>query len=182
MTDQGLTGKGKSPIVRLAGKYGLISAVSLILGLGIIYYAGKHPLLINIVFDLRILIFALFIFIGIREYRQDYNNGILHFWQGLYIGIILYITAAFITSLFIWIFAGWLDVDFLTSFIAKSMETLETNKQVIIESLGERNFNAAMEGLPTTTAGNLAFDYFLKSMPIGFILTLVISMLLRRRV
>lgn len=181
MTDQELTAKTNSPLVRLAGKYGLISAAALILGLVIIYYAGKHPLLINIVFDLRILIFALFIFIGIREYKQDYNSGMLHFWQGLSIGLILYISAALITSLFIWIFAGWLDVDFLSSFITTSMETLEINKQVIIESLGERNFNAAMEGLPTTTAGNLAFDYFLKSMPIGFILTIVISMLLRRR-
>lgn len=39
----------------------------------------------------------------------------------------------------------------------------------------------AIQILPNTTANNLAFDYFLKSMSIGLILTLLLSILMRRK-
>ena len=96
--------KRASPLVRVAGKYGAIAGLVLTAGLIIIYYAGKHPLLINILFDLRILIFILFIFVSLREFKDDFNESILHFWQGLYGGIIVYITAAFVTSILLWLF------------------------------------------------------------------------------
>jgi hypothetical protein len=182
LTDQNPVRKGPSPLVRIGGRYGVISAISLITGISILYYAGKHPLLINVFFDLRILVFILFIFIALREFREDFNNKILHFWQGIYIGLLVYIIAALLTSLFIWVFAGWIEPDFLNSFISTSMENLQINKEIIIESLGEKNYQAAIEGLPTTSANNLAFDYFLKSMPIGFILTFIIAIFLRKKV
>jgi hypothetical protein len=174
-------GKGPSPLVRIAGKYGAIAGLVLTAGLVVIYFAGKHPLLINILFDLRILVFLLFIFVTLREFRDEYNNKILHFWQGLYTGIIVYISAAFITSLLLCLFASWIEPDFVTSFIGQSLANLEENKEMIIESLGQDKYDGAVEGLPSTTAGNLAFDYFLKSMPIGFILTLITSIIMRNK-
>ena len=173
--------KGPSPLVRVAGKYGAIAGLLLTVGLIIIYYAGKHPLLINILFDLRILVFALFIFVALKEFKDDFNQKVLHFWQGLYAGIIVYISSATVASLLIWVFAGWIEPEFVTTFIDQSLTNLETNKEIIIESLGEDKYNAAISGLPSTTAGNLAFDYFLKSMPIGFILTIIISIILRNK-
>jgi len=173
--------RGPSPLVRIAGKYGAIAGIVLTAGLIGIYFAGKHPLLINILFDLRILVFLLFIFVTLREFRDEYNNKILHFWQGLYAGIVVYISASFITSLLLWMFASWIEPDFVSSFIDQSIANLEENKEMIIESLGQENYSGAVEGLPSTTAGNLAFDYFLKSMPIGFILTLITTIIMRNK-
>lgn len=182
-TDQisAINGKGPSPLVKVAGKYGAIAGLVLMAGLVVIYFFGKHPLLINILFDLRILIFLLFIFVTLREFREDYNNKVLHFWQGLYAGIIVYISAAFITSLLVWMFASLIEPDFVATFIEQSLANLENNKEMIIESLGQENYDGAVEALPSTTAGNLAFDYFLKSMPIGFILTLITSIIMRNK-
>ena len=174
--------KKPSPLVRVAGKYGAIAGLVLITGLIVIYLAGKHPLLINILFDLRILVFILFIFVALKEFKDDRNQGILHFWQGLYAGIIVYITAAMVASLLLWAFAGWIEPDFVASFISQSLSNLEGNKEIIIQSLGEDKYNSAVSGIPSTTAGNLAFDYFLKSMPIGFILTLIISIIMRNKI
>ena len=173
--------RSPSPLVRVAGKYGAIAGLILTAGLIIIYFTGRHPFLISILFDLRILMFILFIFVAIREFKDDFNNKTLHFWQGLYLGIIVYVTAALIASLLIWIFAGGINPNFVQSFINLSIENLEKNKDIIIESLGENNYNAAIESLPSTTASNLAFDYFLKSMPIGLILTLIISIIMRNK-
>ena len=174
-------GKAQSPLVRISGKYGAIAGIILTIGMIGMYYAGRHPLSISIAFDLRIFIFILFIFVAIREFKEDNNQGLLHFWQGLYIGIIVYLLAAFITSMLMWIFAGLIEPDYVQSFINFSIENLENNKVAVIDSLGEKRYNAAIEGLPSTTARSLAFDYFLKSMPIGFILTLILSILLRKR-
>lgn len=165
--------------MRVAGKYGAVAGVILAIALIVLYYLDRHPLMIKIWYDLRILIFILFIFFAIKEFKEDVNKRILHFWQGLSISIIVYSLAAFIASIVIWIFAKWIDPGFVQSFIDLSIEGLQRDKELIIESLGERRFNAAIENLPSTTAGNLAFDYFLKSFPIGLLLTLIITLFMR---
>jgi hypothetical protein len=87
---------------------------------------------------------------------------------------------AFITSLLIWALGGIIDPSFVSEYISLSTNKLVSNKEVIIETMGEDKFNSALANLPSTTSIDLAFDYFLKSMPIGFILTLIISILLRK--
>ena len=165
----------------VAGKYGSIGSLITFVALVSLYYLGRHPLLIPIAFDLRIIVFALFIIVAIREFRNESNAGVLHFWQGLAIGIATYVLIAFIVSLALWIFAGMVDPGFVSDYIQLSVERLEGNRDVFLETIGEERLNKALEALPATSAGDLAFDYFLKSLPIGFILTLVITLFFRRQ-
>jgi len=170
-----------SPIVKVAGKYGFIGGLVLTATLIILFYLGKHPLfLIPLVFDLRILLFALFITLAIREFKET-NDSVLHFWQGLTIGLICYILISFLTAIFLLIFGGLIDPSFVSEYIQLSIDNLNANRDVFEETIGSEVLDNAIENLPSTTANDLAFDYFLKSTPIGFILTLGISLMLRKQ-
>jgi len=167
-------------MVRIAGRYGILGALVLFVTIVGLFYLGRHPLLIPIFFDLRIFLFTLFLVFAIREFKNS-ADGILHFWQGMSIGIVCYVMIAFATSLLMWVWSGVFDPSFVSEYISLSTQKLIDNQEVIVESLGLEKYNSAIEKLPSTTANDLAFDYFLKSMPIGFILTLIISILLRKQ-
>ena len=164
-----------------AGRYGVLGAAITVAALIALYYLGRHPLLIPLAFDLRIIVFALFILIAVREYRNDLNKGTLHFWEGLSIGLACYVLIAFIASLTMWLFGGIIEKAFVTDYIQQSMDRLQDNRDVYLQSIEEKRLDAAINALPSTSAGDLAFDYFLKSLPIGFILTLIITLFFRRQ-
>jgi len=172
--------EAQTPLVRIAGRYGFYGSLVTIVALVSLFYLNRHPYLIPLVYDIRIFLFALFIFFSIREFRNS-NQNVLHFWQGISIGMITYVLITFLTSIFIGIFAKWIEPAFVSEYIRLSIDQLNQHKEAILETLGADKFNAAVKKLPSTTAGDLAFDYFLKSMPIGFILTLIISVLLRKQ-
>ncbi len=173
------SGTGPSPMVRIAGRYGLLGAIVLFITLTGLFYLGQHPLLIPFLFDLRIFLFALFLVFAIKGFR-DKSNGELHFWQGLSIGIVCYVMIAFITSLLLWIWGGIIDPSFVSEYISLKTDELISNMEIWTEMVGKDTFNSQLNRLPNNTSLDLAFDYFLKSMPIGFILTLIISILLRK--
>ncbi|MCH8231630.1 MAG: DUF4199 domain-containing protein [Bacteroidetes bacterium] len=170
----------QTPLVRIAGRYGFYGSLVTMVAMVSLFYLHRHPYLIPWFFDIRIFLFALFIFFSIREFKNS-NQNVLHFWQGIYIGLITYVLIAFLASIFIGIFAKWIEPAFVSEYIRLSIDNLYQHREAWIETLGEDRFNAVIKNLPSTTAGVLAFDYFLKSMPIGFILTLIISILLRRQ-
>jgi len=169
-----------SPLVKIAGKYGFIGGLVLTFALIGLYFLGRHPLLIPIAFDLRILLFAIFIVLATKEFKEQ-NEKVLHFWQGMAIGIVCYILISFITVILLLIFGGVIYPEFIEDYIQLSIENLNSNREILEESLGAERINLAIENLPATTANDLAFDYFLKSTPIGFILTLGISLFLRKQ-
>ena len=72
--------------------------------------------MIPIIYDYRILLFGVFIFFTLKELKEVYNEGILHFWQGLIAGILFYIGLGLVVGLFIMIF-GNIHEPFLQEYI-----------------------------------------------------------------
>ena len=169
-----------SPIVIVALKYMAFGSLLSILLIVILYYAQRHPLLMPPILDFRILIFGVFIFFSLREFRDYLNGGVLYFWQGMSIGMLCYLGMALVGSLFILIF-GWIVPGFLDSYLIIATSQLEANKEQFLEAIGEKAYNAALAELPLTTVTDLAVDYFLKSIPLGLFLTIIIAVILRRQ-
>jgi hypothetical protein len=72
-----------------------------------------------------------------------------------------------------------LDHNFTSGFISGSMQHIIQAKERIIAQVGEKAYNKTLEIIPTTTLMDLALDYFLKSLPLGLILTILITLVLR---
>ena len=141
---------------------------------------GRHPFLLPVIFDFRIVIFAVFIFLCLKEVRDYYQQGNLFFWQGMIGSWVLVGTSALIGSVFTWCLARW-DANFLPSYISKLGEQMKGFEKQIVESVGAEVYQQQLEKLPGTTALDLAGDYLLKSLIIGLFLTIIISVILRKQ-
>lgn len=175
--------KTQNPLLLVPFKYGFIGSLMIILGLIVLFYLGRHPLLLNPILDARIPIYALITFISFKVFRDQYNGGIMHFWQGMAIGLIAYMVMTLGAALFIFIFSGIGNTHFLEEFIRIKSEQLIANKEAYIAAygVGEEAYNYAIEGLPLTQASDLALHYIRQSIPIGLFLTIILSVLLRRK-
>lgn len=74
-----------------------------------------------------------------------------------------------------------IEKSFLSEYIQQSIQNINEVKENLVESIGEEVLQKSLEILPTTTIFDLALDYFLKSLPYGIFLTIIISLILRRK-
>jgi uncharacterized membrane protein len=171
------------PIYSVPLKYGLIGSVCAMALILVLYYAGKHPLLIPIFYDFRIFLFGVFIFFALREFKEYYNNNILQFWQGMVMGIGIYVIIGLLVAMFIVTFSNIVP-DFHDSYIQGTLKGLELDKEQLVNqgkiTISEEEFQKQIEQLKASPAYVLGIDYFIKSCLLGFFLTIILAVILRK--
>lgn len=173
--------KTHNPLFLVPFKFGFVGALLNILALIVLFYLGRHPLLLNPILDARVPLYALLIFMSLKVYKDQYSGGILHFWQGMIMGMIAYILMASVVSLFIYVFSAIESTHFLSEYIRIAIGQLEANKALFIENIGKQTYIDTLTSLPDTKPIHLAVDYLLKSTPIGLFLTIILSVIMRRK-
>src|SRR3989337_745738 len=91
------------PLVKISMRYGVLAGFfgfALLVGL---YYMGRHPFLIPVYMDFRIILFTVFIFFALREIR-DRQEGILYFWQGIFASFLFTLSYAILATLMLAVF------------------------------------------------------------------------------
>ncbi len=165
-------------MIKVALKYGIAGGAFFIILFLILYYTNENPLIYSKLIDVFILL--IFLVFAIREFRQVYNNGKLHFWQGMSVGILTYIGMAMISAVFIYIITTIVDPQLLTHYIESRMIMLEENKDTLIETINEQAYLKSISGVKNTTAFDLALDDFLKKSITGLIITIAVSVIFRK--
>lgn len=145
----------------------------------IIFYLLKLDPLVNIKM-LDPLFLGIFIFFALKEFRDKYNQRQLHFWQGMTGGVICYITIALISALLILLMTLIINPDMTVQYISGRIALLSENKQTLIDTINEETYFETLAGVKETTGFDLALDDFLKKSIIGFFLTIVIAVILRK--
>lgn len=171
------------PLLSVALKYALVGSVLGIVLILILYYTGRHPLLIPIAYDYRILLFGVFIYFSLREIKVYHFQGQLHFWQGLLTGVFFYLALGSLVGIFISIF-GSFEASFLDEYIQANVQGLEMNKDRLTAegavTMSEAEFEKQLELTKSTSPVTLGFDYFIKSCIIGFFISILLSVILRK--
>ena len=171
----------EQPILRISLKYGIMGAIlSMVLFL-ILYYSGKHPALIPALFDFRIILFPIVLVFSIRDFKLNFNEGILHFWQGMSIGLLDILIFSLLMMFFIMVFGGLLETEYVHEYISGMQQQILTDAEIFSNSVGKDAYTKTLEILPSTTIFDLALDYFLKSWPLGLFLIIIISLILRKK-
>ncbi len=164
----------------LSLRNGLIAGVlgfSLLIAL---YYLGKHPFLFPIYFDFRLVLLSVFIVVTLKEFRDDYQEGILYFGQAMISSFLFTLVYALLTSLLIWLFCIAVP-QFLNTYIETAMLQLKTISSDIIEQLGREAYDRNLNKLPATSGRDLAIDYFGKTFIISLFISIIISVILRKQ-
>ena len=81
-----------TPLIRVCARYGAMAGLLGSALLIILYYLGRHPFLIPVFLDFRIVLFGIFIFFCLKEYRDTLRQGIIYFWEGM-IGSLVFVMA-----------------------------------------------------------------------------------------
>ncbi len=170
----------KYPLVEVSVRNGAIAGVlGMILFIGL-YYLGRHPFLIPFFFDFRIILFAVFIFFTLKEFRDYFQQGILFFWQGMIMSLLFTSLFAIIAFLIIWGFSTWRPA-FVSTYISLTLEQARSMPPEIIEKIGKANYENSLKALPNARGIDLALLYFWQSFVISFFLSIIISVVLRRQ-
>jgi hypothetical protein len=172
--------KRLSPLFRISTQYGAIAGVlGAIIVIGL-YYIGNHPFLFPVYFDFRIILFFIFIFFSLKEYRDFYNKGTLYFWEGI-VGSLVFVTVfALLASLLIYAFGSFND-EFVKSFIRLFTEQVNNFPKEVVEQIGKENLKIILRELPATTSYDLARKYLGQSYAISFFVSVILSVILRKQ-
>jgi hypothetical protein len=159
---------------------GLIAGILGCMLLVALYYMGRHPFLFPIYFDFRLILLSVFIVMTLKEFRSDYQEGILYFGQAMIGAFIFTLVFAVIASFLIWGIC-FVMPEFLTSYITIATEQMKSIQPEVIEQLGKEEFERNLIKLPATKGSDLALDYFVKTFIISLFISIIISVILRRQ-
>jgi hypothetical protein len=145
----------------------------------LLYYLNRHPFLIPVYLDSRIFLFAVFMFLLLRELREVHYSGILYFWQGLIACFLFVGVFAMMTSVLIVLF-GFAIPAFVESYIDLTILQIRSLPVDVIEKIGKDVVASNLKDLPSTNAFDLGTLYLGQSFMIGLFLNIIISVISRR--
>ncbi len=172
--------KTLSPLVSIGVRNGAIAATVSILLLVFMYYMGRHPLMGSPFLDFRILLFGIFIFFSLREFRDAHQDGTLYFWQGMMGSFIMVMVTATVASMLLLLFCS-IESTFIPSYIKAATEYFKAFPKEEIEQFGKDAFDRNLEILQSTNSKQVASSYFVKSMMIGLFVSIILSVILRKQ-
>lgn len=167
------------PLFQVPLKFGLIGAGINMLMFFVLHWTGTNPLLEMRVFDFFII--PVFIFFGIKEFRDTFNQGLMEFWQGMTVGFFIYGLIALLYSGFLWLSLQFVNPEMLQFYITESLNVINENKDLLTEEMGVENYQNSYNEVSKTTSFDLVIDSFVKKAGIGFLLTSVLSTVLKKQ-
>jgi hypothetical protein len=169
----------KNQLIAVPLRFGSIAGALVVVLFLVLYFMQVNPLLESRVVDLVLI--PIFLYFGLKDFRDYRNDGILHYWQGMTVGVIIYLLMALISSLWIIVFLELIDPELLNNYILDRLQLIEGSKSQIVDQMGEQTFLDSKAELRFITSFDLALDDFLKKSIIGLMLTIMISIILRKK-
>ena len=169
-----------SPLVKLSIRYGLIAGILGGLLLIAMYYTGRHPLMVSPFMDYRVLLYGVFIFFNLKELREDYQGGELYFSQGMVSSFVFVTVAGTLSSLML-LFFCYADPKFIADFVVAMTDYLKSFSEEDINRIGKDVFESNLKALPATDGKQIAGKYFFQSVMIGFFVSIILSVILRKQ-
>jgi uncharacterized membrane-anchored protein YitT (DUF2179 family) len=170
----------RSPLVKICARYAGVAGVLTFVLLLILFYTGHHPMLVAPFLDFRILLFGIFIVFALKEFRDYYQQGVLYFWQGLLGSLFMVLVSSAIASAGFWIF-GAFEPTFVGSYVEQMTAYLKTFPKEDIERIGKDIYERNLEQLPATNISKLVITYFFQGIAIGFFVSIILSVIMRRQ-
>src|SRR5262245_56136650 len=122
-------------LLRISVRYGIVGGVLAFILLIIMFYLGRHPLVTSPFLDFRILLFGIFIFFPLKEFRDYEQGGVLYFSQAMIGGFAVITIMTIVTSIMLQIF-GSLEKNFVVTYIEQVSVYLKSFSKEDIERIG----------------------------------------------
>jgi len=167
-------------LLSISIRYGIVGGVLAFILLIAIFYLGRHPLITSPFLDFRILLFGIFIFFTLKEFRDYEQEGVLYYSQAMIGGFVVIMIMTTITSIMLQVF-GTVEKDFVATYIEQVTAYVKAFSKEDIERVGKAIYERNLSALPTTNISTLTATYFIHGMVIGFFVNIILSVILRRQ-
>jgi uncharacterized membrane-anchored protein YitT (DUF2179 family) len=171
--------KKRSPLISIGLTWGALAGTLTIVLVAAMYYIGRHPLMVSPFMDFRILLLGVCVFFSLREFRDGHQNGALFFWQGMVGSFIMVVVASTIASILLLAFCSF-ESSFIPSYVKAMTEYLKTFPPEDIVRIGKDVYQRNLDQLPATNSKQIASLYFMQSLMIGFFVSIILSVILRK--
>jgi hypothetical protein len=167
-------------LLRISVRYGTVGGILAFILLIMMFYLGRHPLITSPFLDFRILLFGIFIFFTLKEFRDYEQEGVLYFPQAMIGGLVVIMIMTTITSIMLQIF-GTVEKDFVATYIEQVTSYVKAFSKEDIERVGREIYERNLAELPATNISRLTVTYFVHGLVIGFFVNIILSVILRRQ-
>ena len=159
------------------GKYAFITAAvlflaALVLGKSLSYGAQE------IIGYSSIVVSLVFVFFGIKNYRDQENGGSISFGKALKIGMLITLFAALGFAIIDFIYTAFINPEFLEQYTQHMTENLESTYSGEELATKKAELDSSMEYM---TSGFMAFIMFSTVVLIGFVISLISSLILNKK-
>ncbi len=167
-------------MIRISVKYGVVTSLFLMLVWALSIVFDGEPLLDPNQLIIDVVVFTIFIGFATKEFRSLSNPPVLHFWQGMTVGFVVYMVAV---SLFVVVgyFYAILSENFLTNYQANALDYYSQKQELFVSEFGEEMYEKALDDVRNATISQLIWGAALKKVFAAFLVTPVISVILRKK-
>ena len=158
--------------------YGLLAGL-LIVVLGIIIQMsfGDHSIVTGYV---TMILSLLMVFFGIKSYRDQHQGGVISFWGGFKVGILIALIASFFYVVGWEIYSSLYMPNFMEEYAARTIEEMKAegaSAAKLSETMAEMEYWKEIYKNPFIRVGMV----FLEIFPVGLLVTLIYAAILRRK-
>ena len=165
--------------LKAALPFGLYGGGLCFLGFLTIYFLGIEPISMNLI--IGYLVTPVFVFFGVKNFRDNFNGGNLYFGQGMTVGFFTYTIIATLSALYI-LGSIQIDQELFTTFRQINLELMSENKAILQEKLNVEAYEETYANISKMSIFDVALNDFLRKIFPGLFFTIIISIILKRNV
>jgi len=162
--------------LKAAHLFGLLGGMFCGLAFLVLYLLKTEPVGFTEIFGYVLV--PVFVFFGIKNFKDNVNDGELLFSQGMIVGFFVYSILALISGMVIFIFLH-IDPVIFEDYREANLVLLEEKKEVIIEQINKESYESTHENILNMTKFDVAFNDFLRKVLPGLFFTIIISIALK---
>ena len=164
-------------------RYGFYATL-VVVGIQLVFYflidftAAENFELGEILGYSTIFLSMIFVFLGMKKYRDENNDGIISFWEALKVGVLIVVIPSIAFGLYNWFYVEVMDPQFVDNYFNYQLEKAEA----AMSSADFQAMKTKMEAQKETFQNPLigSFVMFMTVFVIGFIVALVSSIILKK--
>ncbi|MCL6296297.1 DUF4199 domain-containing protein [Jejuia spongiicola] len=162
-------------------KYGLYALLSgfLLFGLPFLLGMGVNFDYGELIGYTSMILSLLFVYFGIKHYRDKVNNGKISLGKAIAIGMLIASFSAIGVALFDYIYTTKINPDFATEYIDYSIKKMEATLSP--EELKIKSAELIQQMKDYGSPGFMAFMMFSTVIILGFIISLISGLILQRK-
>jgi len=126
-----------------------------------------------------IILCLIFVYFGIRQYRDKVNGGTLSFGQGIKVGLLIVLLPALLFGIFDVVYSTYINPGFYDAYCSAQLAKLQESVPAAEYEVKSKQIKAQME----LFRNNPLFQFIVMALTViivGFILTVISTLILRK--